>query len=96
MGDFNDAAPFVVKAGQMFILGPPMLDIHDPDGDELYYSCNIGSIVLDEDDDCIPRAWWTFQTNFPGFYWIEITAFDQRGGWNQSRFPIDVQPWWAY
>ncbi|MEW6382266.1 MAG: hypothetical protein AB1611_22100 [bacterium] len=96
MGDFNDAAPLVIKAGQLFILGPPMLDFHDPDGDELYYSCNIGSIILDKDDDGIARAYWTFQTNLPGFYFVEITAFDPRGGWTQSVFPIDVQPWWAY
>ncbi|MEW6379118.1 MAG: hypothetical protein AB1611_05880 [bacterium] len=96
MGDFNDAAPLVIKAGQLFILGPPMLDFHDPDGDTLEYSCNIGSIVVNKDDDGFPRAFWTFQTNFPGFYWVQITAFDQRGGWTTSEFPIDVQPWWSY
>jgi len=96
MGDFNDAAPLVIKAGQLFILGPPMLDFHDPDGDELYYSCNIGSIAVCKDDDGIPRAYWTFQTELPGFYVVQITAFDQRGGWTQSEFPIEVQPWWSY
>jgi hypothetical protein len=96
MGDYNDAAPWVIKAGQLFTLGPPMLDFHDPDGDELFYSCNIGSMVLDKDDEGVPRAYWTFQTNLPGFYMVQITAFDQRGGWTQSQFPIDVQPWWSY
>ncbi|MCL6583932.1 MAG: hypothetical protein K6U11_09875 [bacterium] len=96
MGDFNDAAPLVIKAGQLFILGPPMLDFHDPDGEELYYSCNIGSIMVNKDGDGVPRAFWTFQTNFPGLYWVQITAFDQRGGWAVSEFPIDVQPWWSY
>ncbi|MGA1875610.1 MAG: hypothetical protein ACMUIA_08375, partial [bacterium] len=95
MGDFNDAAPLVIKAGQLFILGPPMLDFHDPDGDELYYSCNIGSVAIAKDGDGTPRAYWTFQTNFPGFYWVQITAFDIRGGWVTSEFPIDVQPWWS-
>ena len=82
----------VIKAGQLFILGPPMLDFHDPDGDELYYSCNIGSMVLDKDDDGVPRAYWTFQTNLPGFYIVQITAFDQRGGLTQSNSPSMSNP----
>ncbi|MEW5802832.1 MAG: hypothetical protein AB1847_12100 [bacterium] len=73
-----------------------MLDFRDPDGEELYYSCNIGSMAMDTDEKGNQRAYWTFQTNFPGLYWVEITAFDQRGGWATSRFPVDVQPWWSY
>ncbi|MEW6382029.1 MAG: hypothetical protein AB1611_20835 [bacterium] len=94
--DFNDTAPLVIRAGQLFILGPPMLDFRDPDNEELYYSCNIGSMVIDTDERGRQKAYWTFQTNFPGLYRVEITAFDQRGGLATSRFLVDVQPWWSF
>ena len=63
----------VIRAGKEIILNSRA---EDPDGDEVYASCNIGSIGQVGNGDTI----WTFQTNFPGIYRLEIIFFDIRGG----------------
>lgn len=81
--------PRAIRAGEEIILNARA---EDPDGDEVYASCNIGSIGQVANGDTI----WTFQTNFPGIYRLEIIFFDIRGGYASANISIEVVPWWSY
>ncbi|MGA1845291.1 MAG: hypothetical protein ACMUIS_12075, partial [bacterium] len=83
--------PVTTVAGQEFILGPPDFSVEDPDGDEIYVSCNIGSCERDEEGNFI----WKFQSDFPGSYNVEIIFYDIRGGYALMEFFLDVKPWWV-
>ncbi len=84
--------PVVIKAGEEFMLHHPNLAVEDPDGDEIYASCNIGSCGRTPDGSFI----WRFQSNFPGSYIVEIIFYDIRGGYAIMSFFLDVKPWWSY
>ena len=84
--------PVVIKAGEEFILHTPNFSVEDPDGDQIYASCNIGSCGRSPDGSFI----WTFQSNFPGSYMVEIVFYDIRGGYAIMEFFVDVKPWWSY
>jgi len=84
--------PVVIKAGEEVILHTPNFAVKDPDGDELYASCNIGSCGRDANGNFI----WTFHSNFPGSYLVEIIFYDIRGGYAVMEFFLDVNPWWSY
>ena len=84
--------PVVLKAGEELILHAPLFNIYDPDGDELYAVCNIGACGRDQDGAFI----WTFQSNFPGYYDVEIFYYDIRGGYAVLWFPVEVKPWWSF
>ena len=84
--------PVTMVAGQEFILHTPNFSVEDPDGDALYASCNIGSCGRASDGSFI----WTFQSNFPGSYMVEIVFYDIRGGYAVMEFFVDVKPWWSY
>jgi hypothetical protein len=90
LGDWDH--PQVVKAGEELILTTTEWSVVDPDGDELYYSCNIGSCGTLADGSFV----WTFQTNFPGFYTAEIVVYDIRGGYAIVTVDVEVKPWWSY
>jgi hypothetical protein len=84
--------PVVMKAGEEFILHTPNFAVEDPDGDQIYASCNIGSCGTAPDGSFI----WKFQSNFPGSYMVEIVFYDIRGGYAIMEFFLDVKPWWSY
>jgi hypothetical protein len=84
--------PQVVNAGEELILTEPVWSVEDPDGDKLYYSCNIGSCGTDASGNFM----WTFQTNFPGYYTAEIVVYDIRGGYAIVTLDVEVKPWWSY
>jgi hypothetical protein len=84
--------PVTLKAGQEFILHSPKIQVEDPDGDQLYASCNIGSCGRMADGSFM----WRFQSNFPGSYNVEIVFYDIRGGYAIMDFFVDVKPWWSY
>ncbi len=84
--------PVVIKAGEEFNLHAPNFAVEDPDGDELYASCNIGSCGRLPDGSFL----WKFQSNFPGSYLVEIIFYDIRGGYAIMEFFLDVKPWWSY
>ena len=60
--------------------------------DELFASCNIGSIKQNGKNNFI----WTFSTYFPGLYEVQIIFFDIYGEYKIMEFIIDVKPWWSY
>ncbi|MBN2373377.1 hypothetical protein JXL19_06305 [bacterium] len=82
--------PQVVLAGQDYSIP---IEITDPDGDKLYYSCNIGTVT--ERQDGIQGCVFNFFTHFPGLYIVNIVAFDIRGAFTEETFLMDVQPWWS-
>jgi len=84
--------PVVIRAGEEIILHAPYFNIYDPDGDQMYASCNIGSCGRSEDGAFI----WTFQSNFPGIYHVEVFIYDIRGGYAILWFPVYIKPWWSY
>jgi hypothetical protein len=84
--------PVVMKAGEEFILHAPNFSVEDPDGDQIYASCNIGSCGREPGGSFI----WKFQSNFPGSYMVEIIFYDIRGGYAIMEFFLDVKPWWTY
>jgi hypothetical protein len=84
--------PVVIKAGEEFILHTPNFAVEDPDGDQIYASCNIGTCGRGPSGDFI----WKFQSNFPGSYLVEIIFYDIRGGYAILNFFLDVKPWWTY
>jgi hypothetical protein len=90
LGDWDH--PQTVVAGEEFILTTPEFCVVDPDGDEIYYSCNIGSCGQRTNGDFM----WTFTTNFPGFYTAEIIAYDIRGGYAIITVDVEVKPWWSF
>jgi len=84
--------PVVLRAGEEYELHAPLFNVFDPDGDELYASCNIGSCGR-----CLDGAFiWNFQSNFPGYYDVEIIFYDIRGGYAILWFPVIVKPWWSF
>ncbi|MGA1842875.1 MAG: hypothetical protein ACMUIU_19845 [bacterium] len=84
--------PVVIKAGEEFMLHFPDINVEDPDGDEIYASCNIGSCGRTPYGSFL----WRFQSNFPGSYLVEIIFYDIRGGYAVMEFFLDVKPWWSY
>lgn len=82
----------VIKAGEELILSYPEVRAVDPDGDEPYFSCNVGTIGRDINGLPI----YTFKSNFPGSYVIEIMGFDIRGAYHTAEFFLDVEPSWSY
>jgi len=82
--------PQVARAGEEIIIN--QIRVVDPDGGQVYASCNIGSVGRTAEGTFI----WSFQTNFPGQYIVEILFFDIRGGSTAIQFPLDVKPWWSY
>jgi len=48
--------PLVMKAGEEFILSPTDLNIVDPDGDEIYASCNFGAVGRTNDGGLYGRS----------------------------------------
>ena len=79
-------------AGEGFVLSAPDLLVEDPEGDEIYASCNVGTCGRDTDGNFM----WKFQSNFPGSYMIEIIFNDTQGGYAVMEFFLDVKPWWSY
>ncbi|MEW5802406.1 MAG: hypothetical protein AB1847_09915 [bacterium] len=79
-------SPQVVKAGQAFIISD--LRIADPDGQQLYYSCNIGAVGR--------NGIYRFQSEFPGEYLVQITAYDNNGAAVTQQFVLQVLPFWSY
>ncbi|MGA1870023.1 MAG: hypothetical protein ACMUJM_15925 [bacterium] len=65
--------------------------IVDPDGERLYYSCNIGAIGYVDGEPV-----WTFHTEFPGIYQVEIVAYDTNGGYVVIAETVCIGPWWTY
>jgi hypothetical protein len=88
LGDWDH--PQVCRAGELVILDSE-ISVVDPDGDPVYYSCNIGSIGKDSSGNVV----WSFQTQFPGFYVVYITAMDSRGAYTEISIDLDVEPWWS-
>jgi hypothetical protein len=84
--------PVVMNAGEEFILHTPNFAVEDPDGDQIYASCNIGTCGRGPNGDFI----WKFQSDFPGSYIVEIIFYDIRGGYAIMEFFLDVKPWWSY
>jgi hypothetical protein len=83
LGDLD--SPQTIRAGEMFVADE--MDFQDPDGDKMYWSCNVGSVGN--------NGVYTFQTMFPGYYMVQITAYDIRGGAATTEFVIHVRPWWS-
>jgi hypothetical protein len=79
-------SPQMVRAGQLFTIS--YLRIADPDGQMLYYSCNIGAVGR--------NGIYTFQSEFPGEYLVQITAYDILGGAVTQQFVLQVLPWWSF
>jgi hypothetical protein len=84
--------PVVIKAGEEYIVNAHNLMVEDPDGDELYASCNIGTCGRAQDGSFI----WKFQSNFPGMYMVQIIFYDIRGGYAILHMHVQVKPWWSY
>ncbi|MGA1791303.1 MAG: hypothetical protein ACMUIM_07440 [bacterium] len=78
-------------ADEEFVLSAPDLLVEDPEGDEIYASCNIGTCGKDPEGN----FYWKFQSNFPGSYMIEIIFKDTKGGYAVMEFFLDVKPWWV-
>ncbi|MEW5804562.1 MAG: hypothetical protein AB1847_20915 [bacterium] len=89
LGDWDH--PQVCRAGELFTLSEPTLDVADPDGDKVYYTCDIGAIGVDASGHAI----WTFQTQFPGFYAANIVAMDPHGAFTVFTIHLEVRPWWS-
>lgn len=83
LGDLD--SPQTIRAGEMFIANE--MQFQDPDGDKMYWSCNVGSVGN--------NGVYTFQTQFPGYYMVQITAYDIRGGAATTEFVLHVRPWWS-
>ena len=65
-------------------------DVVDPDGEALYFSCNIGTIGVRGGTQV-----WEFQTMYPGTYMVEIVAYDTRGGFIVIPQEVIISPWWS-
>jgi len=81
--------PRLIRAGEEVVFNARA---QDPDGDEIFASCNIGSVGKVSNGNAV----WTFQTNFPGTYTVEIIFFDMRGGYASRTANIQVIPWWSF
>jgi hypothetical protein len=84
--------PVTIRAGEEYIAHWPTINVEDPDGDEIYASCNIGSIGRGPNGE----FYWRFQSNFPGYYDVEVIFYDIRGGYAIHWWPVEVMPWWSY
>ncbi|MGA1867560.1 MAG: hypothetical protein ACMUJM_03325 [bacterium] len=84
-----DPHPHVMRAGEVYRI--TNLDFGDPDGEPIYYSCNIGSIGIDTDGNVV----WEFHTMYPGDYLIVLVGYDTRGGYVVYSEPLQVTPWWS-
>ena len=79
------ASPQIIRAGEKFVsIG---MDFWDPDGDKMYWSCNVGSVGN--------NGVYTFQSMYPGDYHVQIIAYDIRGGSTSTEFVIQVKFWWS-
>jgi len=91
--NFGDPTrPMIARAGEEIIINYPDLKVMDPDGDELFASANLGAIGRTADGGFM----WSFQSNFPGTYNVEIIFYDIRGGYVIRRITLVVRPWWSY
>jgi len=81
----NIPSPQMVRAGELYTVATGFVD---PDGDDLYYSTNIGAMT--------PDGTFSFLTYFPGQYQVSIIAYDFLGAHTYLNFLLDVQPWWSY
>jgi hypothetical protein len=86
LGDWDH--PMIGKQGQELMLH--FTDIVDPDGEALYYSCNIGSMGYVNGEPV-----WSFQTEYPGTYMVEIVAYDMNGGYVVIPQEIVISSWWS-
>ena len=89
LGDWDH--PMLGYAGSTLTLD--MSGIVDPDGEELYYSCNIGTIGTRPGHE--GHVVWEFQTMYPGTYMVEIVAYDTRGGYIVVPQEVIISPWWS-
>ncbi|MGA1875448.1 MAG: hypothetical protein ACMUIA_07560 [bacterium] len=78
-------SPQKCRAGDFFTLAD--LHIYDPDDEKLFYSCNIGAVS--------ENGIFTIQSHFPGQYLVEITAYDNLGGYASQQFMLEIFPWWS-
>jgi hypothetical protein len=78
-------SPQEVVAGRLFVLTD--LNMADPDNQPLYYSCNVGAVGVD--------GIYTFQSEFPGEYLVQITGYDPLGGAVTQQFVLNVMPFWS-
>jgi hypothetical protein len=86
LGDWDH--PMIGTAGETLTL---VFDgIVDPDGEDFYFSCNIGSIGVRDGNPV-----WEFQTSYPGNYLVEIVAYDTRGGYLVIPQEVIISPWWS-
>lgn len=67
--------------------------IVDPDGGELFFSCNIGTIGVRPGHE--GHVVWEFQTMYPGTYMVEIVAYDTQGGYIVIPQEVIISPWWS-
>ncbi|MGA1823391.1 MAG: hypothetical protein ACMUIP_01920 [bacterium] len=81
--------PIFMIAGNEFVLSG--IEVVDPDGEQLYYSSNIGSVSVDAEGNPL----WTFHTVYDGAYQVAITAYDERGGFCVIPHLVMVMPWWT-
>lgn len=78
-----------IDAGEKFILhAPDDFSVEDPDGEEIYASCNIGTCKKDPEGNFM----WTFLSDTPGSYMVEIVFYDIRGGYGVMEFTVEVNP----
>ncbi|MGA1839998.1 MAG: hypothetical protein ACMUIU_05160 [bacterium] len=91
--NFGDPTrPLIARAGEEIIINYPDLKVMDPDGDEMFAAANLGCVGRTADGGFM----WSFQTNFPGTYNVEIIFYDIRGGYVIRRLTVVVEPWWSY
>ncbi|MGA1826605.1 MAG: hypothetical protein ACMUIP_18280 [bacterium] len=86
LGDWDH--PMIGKQGQELLLH--FTDVVDPDGEALTYSCNIGAMGYINGEPV-----WTFQTEYPGTYMVEIVAYDMSGGYVVIPQEIIITTWWS-
>ena len=86
-GHFEE--PIIAHAGEEITLSLGGI-IEDPDIEPVYYVCNLGAVGR---INGIPV--WTFQTNYPGTYPLEIIAHDSNGGYHVFAQNVIIQPAWA-
>jgi len=80
--------PMLASAGELITWR--FGDCIDPDGEPIAYSCNLGAIGLIGGEQM-----WTFQTEIPGDYLLEIVAYDTRGGYLVMNQAVIITPWWS-
>jgi hypothetical protein len=84
LGDWDH--PMIGVQGQELKLD--FSGIVDPDGEPLYFSCNIGAIGYVGGEPT-----WSFKTNFPGTYMVEIVAYDTSGGYLVIPQEVIITTW---